>query len=209
MAQRNLGYYDIIAGLSALECSHKTRLSQEQLQALCRIDQQAKKTRDQTSDEQLDESHRRERRRVPVHGYLSKVDATLKLENAGDLQHTLLGGHVPRSQLEALSSTNFASYFQKLIDFDKTAEAFSIFVNAAAIRATAIAATPSPPSSATPSVQPGALEGNEGLELTKKLQASTSNNDGVKKVILCKKCKARFSGPRRFTNMKKHMCMRG
>ncbi|SCU84556.1 LAFA_0D10616g1_1 [Lachancea sp. 'fantastica'] len=207
MTQHSLGYYDIISGLSALECSHRTCLSPEQLQAFCRIDQQAKKTRDQTIDEQ-DESHRRERRRIPVHGYLSKADAGLKLENGNDLQHTLLGGHVPRSQLEALSSTDFARYFQKLIDFEKTTEAFNVFVNSTATRAANVAATPTPPSSALPSGQAGALAGNDDAGLAAKPKLTTSGNDSVKKVILCKKCKARFSGPRRFTNMNKHMCMR-
>ncbi|SCU92802.1 LAME_0F01552g1_1 [Lachancea meyersii CBS 8951] len=207
MAQHTLGYYDTIAGLSSLECSHKAHISPEQLQALCKIDQEARKTRDEACDGRL-ENDLRERRCIPVHGYLSKIDAQISLDNVNELQHTLLGGHVPRAQLEALSSTDFANYFHKLIDFDKAIQAFNFYVTHSAVNATA-AVTPTPPLSATPTVPLAAGGTSESIESVRKPKPLASNNGGVKKVILCKRCKARFSGPRRFTNMKKHMCMRG
>ncbi|SCV00536.1 LANO_0F07360g1_1 [Lachancea nothofagi CBS 11611] len=205
MARQTLGYYDTIAGLSALECSHKVHLSQEQLQELCESDREARDARDETNS-QSDENERREKRRAPVHGYLSKIDTSIALDTSSELQHTLLGGHVPRGQLEALSSTDFANYFHKLIDFEKATQAFNLFANQTAMASVAVV-TPTPPPSTTPTTPLARTEYSEPAETVKKLKTPTNN--GIKKVILCKRCKARFSGPRRFTNMKKHMCMRG
>ncbi|SCU93769.1 LADA_0G04808g1_1 [Lachancea dasiensis] len=216
MAQQSLGYYDTISGLSALECSHKVHLSVEQLQQLCTLDKKARKIQDGV-DDNGDENERRIRKRAPVHGYLSKIDATIKLDLSNELQHTLLGGHVPRSQLEALSSTDFANYFHKMVDFEKATQTFDMFAHQATMVATAVP-TPTPPPSITPTTTPlTRTEFTETAEAVRRSRPQLNSNNsssgssagGVKKVILCKKCKARFSGPRRFTNMKKHMCMRG
>ncbi|CAR23382.1 LDB7-like protein [Lachancea thermotolerans] len=199
MAQYDLGYYDTISGLSALECSHKVTLSQGQLLELCTKDSNAREDRDNTKGT-TEEKDRKDKRRTPVHGYLSKTDPNITLSSTYELNHTLLGGHVPRATLEALSSTDFAQYFQKVIDFEKALQTHNYF---AAQNVNTVPTVPSSPaSSLTPSTPVPASQ----VENTRRPRSQQS--DGVKKVILCKLCKARFSGPRRFTNMKKHMCMR-
>ncbi|CUS22922.1 LAQU0S07e03246g1_1 [Lachancea quebecensis] len=199
MAQYDLGYYDTISGLSALESSHKISLPEGQLLELCTRDSNARKDRDNIN-EAAEEKDRRDKRRTPVHGYLSKTDPNVTLSSTYELNHTLLGGHVPRATLEALSSTDFAQYFQKVIDFEKALQTHNYF---AAQNVNAVSTVPSSPaSSLTPSTPAPASQ----VDNTRRPRSQQS--DGVKKVILCKLCKARFSGPRRFTNMKKHMCMR-
>lgn len=203
MAQYDLGYYDTIAGLSALECSHKVHLSHGQLQELCTKDINARNNTDNLN-EVTDEKDKKEKRRAPVHGYLSKNEANMAADSGYELQHTLLGGHVPRATLEALSSTDFAHYFHKVVDFNKAIQVYNNF----AIQNSAVSSSSAstPVLSTTPTTP---IVTNDASLPDVNKRPRPQQHDGVKKVILCKLCKARFSGPRRFTNMKKHMCMRG
>ncbi|SCW01012.1 LAFE_0D03136g1_1 [Lachancea fermentati] len=199
MAEYKLGYYDTIAGLSALECSQKVSLTEKQLEELVAVDAEERQKRDN-----IDESLQvKDKKRIPIHGYLGKIDTTAAANANHDLKHTLLGGHVPRAQLEILSSTDFAHYFHKVLDCEKALEVYDHFINQNQSRG-GTHGTPTPPASVTPST-PIPFGDVQIQDMHRKPKES----DGVKKVILCKRCKARFSGPRRFTNMKKHMCMRG
>ncbi|SCU87489.1 LAMI_0D06260g1_1 [Lachancea mirantina] len=209
MSEYSLGYYDTIAGLSGFECSHKVRLSLKQLEELTSRDVKARKGRENVETlEDLDKKDKKDKKRPPVHGYLGKIDAAAAAnvtnEMILDTTHVLLGGHVPIAQLEALSSSDFALYFKKNLECEVAMASYDHFVNQGPSRQAQLG-TPTPSSSATPSAPQVAKDDTQVQETNVK----PKETDGVKKVILCKRCKARFSGPRRFTNMRQHMCMRG
>lgn len=188
----DFGYYDTISNLSALEASDKVSFPPEQLAVLVRNDEQVRKERDMIRTDEVEGTAGK--KLEPVHGYLGKVNVNSGSTTGYELKHTLLGGHVPRQQLETLSSTDFAHFFYKVLQCEDALKVYAKYVN---VNARSTLAT-TPPISATVQVQ----------ELPVRKRQSGSK-DGVKKVILCKKCKARFSGPRKHTNMKSHMCMKG
>lgn len=107
-------YYDLISGLSAFECSHEVLLSAGELEQLVESSDEECCKNGETTD---DESSTIEKKRLTVHGYLGgKVDLTEASNASYDLSHTLLGGYVPRRQLESLSSIDFAHYFHKSLE---------------------------------------------------------------------------------------------
>lgn len=120
---REKSYYDIIAGLSAFECSHKVTLSPEELKDL------TNKTRENENndDEEKNKSQKNASTKRPiVHSYLGNK---INLKEANyDLSHCVMGGFLPKNQLESLSSKDFAYYFHKSLECEDALEVYDLLV---------------------------------------------------------------------------------
>ncbi|AET41080.1 Ldb7p Ecym_7234 [Eremothecium cymbalariae DBVPG len=223
-------YYNVISDLSCFESSDKVSFTEEQLLELTQQEYDNRETRDDLSKSGL---HFDPIKRIPMHSYLGPLtarDAEEAAKHLGfyNLKHTLLGGYVPRNQLESLSSTDFAHYLHKILECEGPLDSYSKYVNVGRIPIGSIDPVnelPVPLSAKTP-VQVQA--GTPGSSSSTKVQTPSSSatpsagtppivnttikkagESHIKKVVLCKLCKKRFSGPRRFTEFSNHMCMKG
>lgn len=190
-------YYDIIAGLSAFECSQDVSLNPHDLQELV--------TEGDESDEQPEKVEEDvKRKRNTVHGYLGgKVDLNEATNASYDLSHTLLGGYVPKRQLESLSSIDFAHYFHKSLECENALQVYDLLVGSGYGRIPVHINGKSGDSreSTTASTSNNPVDSN-GSEA----RTESRDNKAVRKVVVCKKCKSRFSGPRRMQMFKNHVC---
>ncbi|AAS54402.1 AGL088Cp [Eremothecium gossypii ATCC 10895] len=223
-------YYSVISDLSCFEASDKVSFTREQLMELTQQEVDAREMRDN-----LERSEWETRKRLPMHSYLGQLaarDAEEAAKHPGyyTLQHTLLGGYVPRHQLESLSSTDFAHYLHKVLECEGPLDSYGKYVNVGRIpigSAEVAAESPMPLAVKAPVPMPGLL-GTPGSSSSTKVQTPSSSatpsagtppivnttikkagESHIKKVVLCKLCKKRFSGPRRFTEFSNHMCMKG
>ncbi|AMD22258.1 HGL082Cp [Eremothecium sinecaudum] len=225
-------YYDVISDLSCFESSDKVSFTREQLSELVQQEVDNRAARDDLSKSSIDFDASK---RIPMHSYLgplSAQDAEEASKHLGvyNLNHTLLGGYVPRNQLESLSSTDFAHYLHKVLECEGPLESYAKYVNVGRIPIGSVDPaneSPVPLTARAPTqVQlPGSLGSAQGIGKTQTPSNSATPSIGtppvvnttikkageshVKKVVLCKLCKKRFSGPRRFTEFSNHMCMKG
>ncbi|EDO17619.1 hypothetical protein Kpol_1061p44 [Vanderwaltozyma polyspora DSM 70294] len=172
-------YYDVIAGLSAFEKSNDVTLSNEELRELTTINDKDGDDELQSNENEENLKNDEEKGKMVVHGYLGgKVDLSEASNATYDLSHTLLGGYVPKKQLESLSSIDFAHYFHKSLECENALEVYDLLV------------------------------GNEYRHVQQQQYRSDSQNkDGnVRKVVICKNCKSRFTGPNRMKSLYKHNC---
>ncbi|CDH09323.1 related to Chromatin structure-remodeling complex protein RSC14 [Zygosaccharomyces bailii ISA1307] len=173
------GYYDVIAGLAAFECSQDVSLTTQELDELV-------KAEDDKQTQVIPNSANEETRKkkVTVHGYLGgKVDLDEASNASYDLSHTLLGGYVPKRQLESLSSIDFAHYFHKSLECESALQVYDSFMASNFRRAPALPTDP---------VQDNLHSGTP--------------SPAVRKSLVCKKCGARFSGSHRMHRLRKHTC---
>ena len=171
-------YYDVIAGLSAFEKSNDVTLTIEELKELTEVESDKE---DKAKKLSKDEQHKEDENKVRmnVHGYLGgRVDLSEAPNTTYDLSHALLGGFVPRRQLESLSSIDFAQYFHKSLECENALEVYDLLV------------------------------GNEYRHVQQQQHRNEIDNKDkvVRKVIVCKKCQARFMGPDRMKSLYKHNC---
>lgn len=188
-------YYDIIAGLSAFECSQEVILSPQDLLELVTEDTEPNDEPESTVDD-------KGKKRTTVHGYLGgKVDLNEASNASYDLSHTLLGGYVPKRQLESLSSIDFAHYFHKSLECEGALQVYDLLmgndyrrlnlhINGNSSREDTTTTTTPPPNS---------IENESG-------DTRTNHNKVVRKAIICKKCGAKFVGSTRMKMLKKHSC---
>lgn len=181
-------YYEVIAGLASFERSQDVSLSHPELQELVKADydnqQQAGKLPNNSNEDAR-------RKKVTVHGYLGgKVDLDEASNASYDLSHTLLGGYVPRRQLESLSSIDFAHYFHKSLECEDALQIYDLFVANNFRRATAL-----PPTVSRLNENPHNHNDTQ--------QASVSS---IRKSLVCKKCGTKFSGSHRMHRLRKHNC---
>lgn len=182
---RKKGYYDVIAGLSAFESSQEVTFSREDLQELVKEEEELAKQTGKVEDDTR-------RKRTTVHGYLGgKVDINEASNASYDLSHTLLGGYVPKRQLESLSSIDFAHYFHKSLECEDALQVYDVYVGNGYGRI-----TPQLNRMATPTSEAEA-NGRETI---------TEPGKMVRKVIVCRRCKSRFVGPKRKHDLEKHEC---
>ena len=123
-ATEKKNYYDIIAGLSAFESSQEVTLSSNELEELVKNTESTPETPKQVIQE---DTEKIDKKRMTVHGYLGgKVDLTEATNASYDLSHTLLGGYVPKRQLESLSSIDFAHYFHKSLECENALQLYHL-----------------------------------------------------------------------------------
>ncbi|QLQ79801.1 hypothetical protein HG537_0C04500 [Torulaspora globosa] len=189
---RKKGYYDVIAGLSAFECSQEVTFSREDLLELVKAEEEVAKQNGKPEEDVR-------RKRTTVHGYLGgKVDLNEASNAIYDLSHTLLGGYVPKRQLESLSSVDFAHYFHKTLECEDALQIYEVFVGngygqiAAQLNSRMINTGDTSPGT------PASGSDNNGTE--------TVPAKVVRRVIVCRRCKSRFVGPRRKQELEKHEC---
>lgn len=187
---RKKGYYDVIAGLSAFECSQEVVFSREDLVELVKAEEELAKQNGKPEEDVR-------RKRTTVHGYLGgKVDLNEASNASYDLSHTLLGGYVPKRQLESLSSIDFAHYFHKSLECEDALQIYEVFVGNGYNQI------------------PAQLNSRMISNTSPGTPASGSDNNGketvpskvVRRVIVCRRCKSRFVGPRRKQELEKHEC---
>lgn len=175
-------YYDVIAGLAAFECSQEVTFNPHDLQELV-------KQPDESQKPFNDENSRK--KRTIVHGYLGgKVDMNEASNASYDLSHTLLGGYVPKRQLESLSSIDFAHYFHKSLECENALQVYDLFVGTGYGRI------------------PAHINGREAAPVENATIAERTSTPAksVRKVVVCKRCRSRFAGPRRMQELEKHAC---
>lgn len=184
-------YYEVIGDLAAFELSQSVSFTKEQLIELIQQEQAFRLDRDDLN--QCDFSNKK---KIPIHSYLgtlSSKDAeeASKHLDAYNLKHTLLGGYVPREQLESLSGSDFAYYLHKVLECSGSIDTYGKYVNPGKIHISNDSSASSP------------VDQISRLNMT-----GSFREPHTKKVVLCKLCKARFSGPRRFTELSHHRCMK-
>lgn len=184
-------YYDIIAGLAAFECSQEVTFNPLDLQELVKQPDEAKKPSSTIDDDPR-------KKRTIVHGYLGgKVDLNEASNASYDLSHTLLGGYVPKRQLESLSSIDFAHYFHKLLECENALQVYELLVGTGYGRIPAhINGRVAAPVEAAVTSAAGAIDG----------EGAAAPPRSVRKVVVCKRCRTRFTGPRRMQELEKHAC---
>ncbi|GAV55794.1 hypothetical protein ZYGR_0AY01870 [Zygosaccharomyces rouxii] len=184
-------YYEVIAGLASFERSQDVSLSHPELQELVKAEIHNKQTEKlpNTANEEA------KRKKVTVHGYLGgKVDLDEASNASYDLSHTLLGGYVPRRQLESLSSIDFAHYFHKSLECEDALQIYDLFVANNFRRATAL------PSTVTH------INNNNNNNSSTHDEAHSPPGSNIKKSLVCKKCGTKFSGSHRMHRLRKHTC---
>lgn len=172
-------YYDVIGGLAAFECSQEVSLNPQELTELIKAedDKQAQMIPNNANEETR-------RKKVTVHGYLGgKVDLDEASNASYDLSHTLLGGYVPKRQLESLSSIDFAHYFHKSLECESALQVYDSFMANNFRRATAVPMDPPQDNSHNGTPSPA-----------------------IRKSLLCKKCGSKFTGSHRMHRLRKHVC---
>lgn len=180
-------YYDIIAGLAAFECSQEVTFNRHDLQELVKQPTESQSVTRNTEDETR-------RKRTIVHGYLGgKVDINEASNASYDLSHTLLGGYVPKRQLESLSSIDFAHYFHKSLECEDALQVYDLFVGTGY----------------------GRIPAHINGQVAAPVEAATARDSrlespakSVRKVVVCKRCGARAHGPRRVQELENHVCNR-
>lgn len=188
----------MLAGLSAFESSQEVIFNQHDLQELVKEDEeQQSKEQNKSTDEES------RRKRTTVHGYLGgKVDLNEASNASYDLSHTLLGGYVPKRQLESLSSVDFAHYFHKSLECEDALQVYDVFVAsgygrvATQLNGRVALNTGENTSSGTPA---SGLDENDKNTVTGPVKMT-------RKVIVCRRCKSRFVGPKRKHDLEKHEC---
>ncbi|CCH60207.1 hypothetical protein TBLA_0C04070 [Henningerozyma blattae CBS 6284] len=188
---KNKSYYDIISGLAAFECSHKVTLSAEELKDLTSKSKEKNQSSKDDSSKQKHQSkhhHKKNYSQPILHGYLG---GKVNLKDAQyDLSHSLLGGYVPKHQLESLSSTDFSYYFHKSLYCEDALDVYDLLV------------------------------GNEYRQLRKNISTETNpnnsmdddadgaknTNNNVRKAVICKKCTSKFVGNSRMRELENHSC---
>ncbi|CCF59884.1 hypothetical protein KAFR_0I01030 [Kazachstania africana CBS 2517] len=180
LVENGKDYYDILAGLSAFERSHEVSFTLEELKELV-------KPKKDDEKKKLQEGSKKSSKRITVHGYLGgKVDLTEASNANYDLSHTLLGGYVPKKQLESLSSIDFAHYFHKSLDCEDALKIYDLFIS---------------------SYNGNRINkmGSTGLANGSLSRLSTDGKP-LRKVLVCKKCHSKFYGINRMKQLKKHDC---
>lgn len=195
-------YYDIIAGLAAFEKSQAVSLTPEELLELTTISNNTKeeKKKEDHSETEIkpdnsigekkveDTEAEEDKPKINIHGYLGgKVDLSEATNVNYDLGHTLLGGYVPKKQLESLSSLDFAHYFHKSLECEDALQIYDLFI---------------------PTSNKMHMLLNTNGNDTSKITPDRITPEGkiIRKVIICKKCKSKFYGPTRLQQLKKHDC---
>lgn len=187
-------YYEVIAGLASFEHSQDVSLSTSELQDLIKAENQKKEIESQPNTV----SEEPKKKKVTVHGYLGgKVDLDEASNASYDLSHTLLGGYVPRKQLESLSSVDFAHYFHKSLECEDALQIYDLFVANNFRRATALPATVSHINS---------NNNNNGHITSNHGESQSSPAPTIRKSLICKKCGTKFSGSHRMHRLRKHNC---
>lgn len=193
MVERKLDYYDVIRGLASLDRSHQVSFNKGELRELV-------KNRIENMEPAVTDLYRNNKNRINIHGYLGgKVDMKQITEMTYDLDHNLLGGFVPRQQLETLSSADFARYFHKKIECGNSLRTYDTFLSDVHFGLMA---------------KPKKIEMNETAENkdtaenkeTKPVTTPTSAH--IRKVVVCKRCNSRFVGPSRMKSLRRHNCKR-
>ncbi|KAL3231690.1 Chromatin structure-remodeling complex protein RSC14 [Nakaseomyces bracarensis] len=212
MIEKKLDYYGALAGLASLDRSHQVNFSDGELVELV-------KNRRENLEPQSEDLYRNNKNRINIHGSLGgKVDMKEITEMTYDLDHNLLGGYVPRQQLETLSSADFARYFHKKIECGNSLRAYDTFLadthfglmakpqkksseaqpnNATATDSAATVATTTATTTTTPT---------NTSESTVAAKVATPTSSHVRKVVVCKRCRARFIGPSRMKSLRRHNC---
>ncbi|CAI4037238.1 hypothetical protein SMKI_02G1060 [Saccharomyces mikatae IFO 1815] len=179
MSGNNMGYYEVIAGLSALEKSPQVVFSAAELQQLT---QQSADTNKNTKGSENSKMRISRPKRVAVHGYLGgKVSLADAAQVEYEVGHSLLGSYVPRQQLEALSSVDFAHHFHRTLECKTALETHDVF-----------------------------LAGAGQLSLPFQSHIESPREDELKrkrKVLICKRCQSRFIGTHRRSQLREHACV--
>ncbi|CCE63554.1 hypothetical protein TPHA_0F00680 [Tetrapisispora phaffii CBS 4417] len=179
-------YYDVIAGLSAFEKSNEVTLSIQELEELTstKKDDTEKDNVDSITKKKILQEDEKKSKMI-VHGYLGgKVDLSHASNATYDLSHCLLGGFVPKPQLETLSSVDFANYFHRSLECENALEVYDFLVG-----------------NEYRHVQQQQLKQNQDSEGYK-----SKNENAVRKVIVCKKCNSKFKGQNRLRMLYNHIC---
>lgn len=198
-----LDYYSVIGGLGSLDRSHSVVLGPQELREL------VKNTEENRSDTALPDLYRNNKERVNIHGYLGgRVDMKEVSEMTYDLNHTLLGGYVPRQQLETLCSTDFARYMHRKVDCGDAMQVYDTFL---ADNHLGLAQRPRIHTQTTqsPQAQAQAQAQGQGQGIAQPMQDKippVQHDTHVRKVVVCKRCRARFLGPSRMKSLRRHNC---
>lgn len=172
-------YYDVLSGLAALQRSQDVSFTAEELRQFTRGIYEKKPD----GREKHDES------KVPLrpvlHDLLGGTPDLQEAARAGcSLNHTLLGGYVPQSQLEALSGADFARYFHRVLECNNALETYNLFLAGTQAKAQVASGAV---------VQPKAAYVNAEGKL-------------VKKAVVCRRCKSKFYGASRLHALEQHKC---
>ncbi|KOH00838.1 Ldb7p [Saccharomyces eubayanus] len=178
MSGSNMGYYDVLAGLAALEKSPQVVFTAAELQQLTQrssADDDSAKKRENTSGKVS------KPKRVGMHGYLGgKVSLADAAQVEYEVGHSLLGSYVPKQQLEALSSVDFAHHFHRTLECKTALETHDVFLAGA---------------------------GQLSLPFQSPMDSpSDSDLKRKRKVMICKRCQLRFVGPHRRSRLREHAC---
>lgn len=192
MVEKKLDYYAAISGLASLDRSHQVHFSKGELRELV-------KNRLENMAPTATDLYRNNKNRINIHGYLGgKVNMKEITELTYDLDHNLLGGYVPRQQLETLSSADFARYFHKKIECGTTMRTYDTFLTDSHF---GLMAKPRRTEPAT--TTSGATNIDQKVE---KKPITTPASAHIRKVIVCKRCNSRFAGPSRMKSLRRHIC---
>ena len=196
-------YYSVLAGLSAFEASQNVSFTEQELEEFSRQQNQVslkeKEGEDGTDrDDNVKETKSNAnnstsaKRMPPVHGYLGgRVDIKEAARANYDLSHTLLGGYVPKRQLEQLVSLDFAHFFNKNLECKSAIQVCSTFTGLANPPVNSNTSTDSP----------------EELRIQQEASEVTLPDGRIKyRVLECVKCHQRFRGPDRLKLLKQHSC---
>ncbi|AJP83146.1 BAH_G0001910.mRNA.1.CDS.1 [Saccharomyces cerevisiae] len=179
MSGSNMRYYDVLAGLSALEKSSQVVFSATELQQLT---QQSHATDKGIEGSENSKAKVSKPKRVAVHGYLGgKVSLADAAQVEYEVGHSLLGSYVPRQQLEALSSVDFSHHFHRTLECKAALETHDVFLAGA---------------------------GQLSLPFQSHIESPRNSEAKRKrKVIICKRCQSRFIGPHRRSQLREHACV--
>lgn len=208
-------YYDIIAGLSAFDKSQDVVLSRTELEELTeekeetQTDSMGNEFKDEIDDNKEKGEQKSNRQRRPIlHDYLGgKVDTQELQTVQHDLSHTLLGGYVPKKQLESLSSLDFAQYFHKALECEESLQIYDLFIQPTQnkpIQSYFLGNTPDPGAIDAQVEETSAPLGPE--KDPKVYQWTKPDGKIVKKVVICNRCHSRFSGQNRMKQLVQHHC---
>lgn len=189
-------YYSVLAGLSAFEASQNVSFTEQELEEFSHQQKQVPSGEELGEDGNETKSNTNNftsaKRMPPVHGYLGgRVDIKEAARANYDLSHTLLGGYVPKRQLEQLVSLDFAHFFNKNLECKSAIQVCSTFAGPANSPVNANTNTGSP----------------EELRIQQEAPEVTLPDGRIKhRVLECVKCHQRFRGPDRLRLLKQHSC---
>lgn len=211
---KKLSYYDVIAALSTLECSQDVIFTPDELKQLTK----------QTKTQSLGQRTSFKRSKSNIHGYLGgKLNVNEVSIMDCDLSHTLMGGYVPQTQLETLCSTNFADLFHKQLNCSDLLQVHDIFnkdILSPSMRSSGASGSTNIDNiggnntstelnikNTNSSTQLNVLaDGRDPVTDPKVYQWTNTEGKTIRKIVVCRRCNAKFYGAQRLKQLQQHNC---